>query len=223
MMSTPSACSARASWFSISAKANASFTVAVVAVGHRVDDRHRARQRELDLARGVRAQETRFGLMHAALSLAAPPPAAPSPCSGRRGCPSRPCARSRCLRPARESRARNAGAIARRRRCREAGILLRLDPQQRGVELGRFSASPSCAHGPQLVRFGQPRRLGQAARDRGSEHRCRLRLNQCFTRCRGKRAGAAAPLAAPRPARAAAMAASRQDRSRRRARGGWPH
>jgi hypothetical protein len=66
-MSTPSACSASASWFSSSAKAKASLhAVAVAAVGHGVDDGHGPRQRELDLPARVRAQEARLGGVHAA-------------------------------------------------------------------------------------------------------------------------------------------------------------
>ena len=91
--------------------------VAVEAVGHGVDDGHRAGQRELQLARRVGARQLRLEGMHAALEpQRRRPPAAPSRRSGCRGCPSSPCARSRCPRPARGSRARSAGATARRRR-----------------------------------------------------------------------------------------------------------
>ena len=51
----------------------------------------------------------------------------------------------------------------------EAGVFLRLDPQQRGVELGLLQRVAVAAPlRPQLVRFGQPAGLGQAAGDRGS-------------------------------------------------------
>ena len=53
----------------------------------------------------------------------------------------------------------------------QPGVLLRLDPQQRGIGLGlaQFVALGLPLR-PELVGFGQPARLGQAACDRGGEH-----------------------------------------------------
>ena len=121
MTSTPSASSARASWLagrrrpSPSSPCRRSARSAMVS-----DDRHRPGQRDLELALGMRAGERASVCVHAALERQRRrAPAAPSLYSGRRGCPSRPCGRSRCRRRIRGSRARNAGAtFRRRRRCR---------------------------------------------------------------------------------------------------------
>ena len=55
----------------------------------------------------------------------------------------------------------------------EAGVFLGLDPQQRGVELGLRAARRLRRFQlrPQLAGLGQPGGLGQAAGDRGVEHR----------------------------------------------------
>ena len=53
----------------------------------------------------------------------------------------------------------------------EAGVFLLLEPQQRGVALGsRELGAGELPLRPELVGFGEPARLGQAARDRRFEH-----------------------------------------------------
>jgi hypothetical protein len=52
----------------------------------------------------------------------------------------------------------------------QAGVLLRLDPQQRGIGLGLRSASPSASIAATACGFGQPAGLGQAAGDGSFEH-----------------------------------------------------
>jgi hypothetical protein len=204
--------------------------VAVVAVGHGVDDRHRAGQRELDLALRVRAQKARLNVVHAALQ------------------------------PQRRHHLRHHRLVAVGADAdldlvfevdafdaleeavhevlsrllavtdrREAGVFLRLDPHQRGVELGLLQRGALVRPArPQLVRLGEPAGLGQAASDRGAKHvglldaKGSMSAQAHATRCRRTRAAAAARRDVPWPARAAATRGSARGRSRRRSRGGSP-
>ena len=91
--------------------------VAVVPVGDGVDDGHRPGHGDLDLSSSyaLAAPRASFWCDAALQRAAGRRPPAPSRRSGCCGCPSSPCARSRCPRRARGSRARSAAATARRR------------------------------------------------------------------------------------------------------------
>jgi hypothetical protein len=146
--------------------------VAIVAVGHRVDDRHRAGQRELDALVRVGAQQLGLRLVHAA----------------------RQAQRRHHLRHHRlvavvadahldlvlevdaghlleEAVHEVLTALLAVADHVEPRVLLRLDPQQGGVELGlrEFGAFGLPAR-PELFGFGEPGGLGQAAGNGGVEH-----------------------------------------------------
>ena len=146
--------------------------VAIEAIGDRVDNRHRPGQRELELALRVRPRELRLEGMDPALEFQ----------------------RRDHLRhhrvvavvadahlhlvleidafdllqePVHEMLARLLAITD----DVQARVFLGLDPQQGGIGLGlaQFVAL-GVPPGPQLPGFGQPGRLGQAARDGGGEH-----------------------------------------------------
>ena len=172
MTSMPSASSARASWLSSSAKAKASFSVAVVAVRHRVHDRHGARQGELQAARGVGPRELRFEGVDAAFQ--------PQRRHHLRHHRLVAVVADSDLDLVREIDALDLLEEAVHEMLPrllavghdvDAGVLLLLDPQQRGIGLGlaqgiAFSPPPR----PELAGLREPARLGQAASDRGREH-----------------------------------------------------
>jgi hypothetical protein len=153
--------------------------VAVVAVGHGVDDGHGPGQRELDAPRGVRAKQPRLGLVHAAgqrqradhlrhhrlvavvadahLDLVLEVDA------------------GHLLQEAVHEVLARLLAVA---DDVQAGVLLGLDPQQRGVELGlRQVAAAGLPLRPELFGLGQPGGLGQAAGNGGVEHRASLQAS----------------------------------------------
>ncbi len=146
--------------------------VAVVAVGHGVDDRHRAGQRDLQLALGVGAGQARFGLMHPA----------PEPqfahhlrhhgivavvADAHLHLVLEVDSFDRFEKTVHEVLSR-LFAIA---DDRKAGVLLELEPQQRGVGLGIAQlVAGALPLRPQLVGLGQPGRFGQAAGQCGFEH-----------------------------------------------------
>ena len=171
MTSTPSAASARASCVEqVGERHRHLHPVAVVRVGDGVDDGHRARQRELELA-PVWARASRASRrVHAALAAAARrSPSAPSPCSGRRGCPISTL-RAKSM-PSTDFEKAVHEMLARLLAVGDdvdAAILLQLEREQRGVALGvveRGAGKPP--RRPQLVRLGEPGRLRQAAGDGG--------------------------------------------------------
>ena len=153
------------------------YAVAVVAVGDGVDDGHRAGQGELDLALCVCAQKARLGGVHAALEREL----------GHHLRHHRLVAVAAyahlhlvlevdaldLLQKAVHEVLTALLAVADHAQSR---IFLGLDPQQRGVELGlRQFGALGLPLRPELLGFGQPGRLGQAAGDCGVEHRGALR------------------------------------------------
>ena len=154
--------------------------VAVVAVGDRVHNGHRPGQRELDLACGVRAQQTGFEGVHATRQ-------------ADRACDLRHLRVVAVVANAHRDLVLEvdtadlldkavdevlAGLLAVADDV-QSGVFLQFDPQQRRIGLGlaqRFALGlPSR---PQFFRLGQPVGLWQAAGDRGFEHRISLKLRR---------------------------------------------
>ena len=82
----------------------------------------------------------------------------------------------------------------------QAGVLLGLDPQQRGIELGLLQRGAlGLPLRPQLLRLGQPGGLGQAAGDGGVEHGCLLLVVNYQASTKPRRGGSGRPAAVARP------------------------
>jgi hypothetical protein len=164
--------------------------VAVVLVGHGIDDGHGAGQGELELPRRVCAGEAGLGLVHR----------------------SRACHRSDHPRavglvavgadadalavdeiePGQSLQEPVHEVLARLLALGDdvdAGRLLVLEREPRGVALGLgeafFGVGPPCR--PQRLRLGEPGRLGQAARDGGFQHVCPFAVH--VTRIRAETRG----------------------------------
>ena len=147
--------------------------VAVVGIRNGVDDGHRSRQGELELARGMGAREPRLARVHAALE--------PKLAGDRR--------HHRLVAVGADADLDLAGEVdavdefekavdemlARLLAVGhdvDAAILLQLEGEQRGVALGVVELGAGDApRRPQSVRLGEPGRFRQAAGDRGWEYR----------------------------------------------------
>jgi hypothetical protein len=146
--------------------------VAVVAVGERVDDGHRPGKGHLDLLLRMRAQQPRLGRVDPALQLQRPDH------HRHHGVVAVVADAHLHLvlevdsldvleEPVHEVLARLLAVAD----DVHAGVLLLLQPEQGGVPLGALQlGAPGAPGGPELLRFGKPIGLGQAAGDRGLEH-----------------------------------------------------
>jgi hypothetical protein len=150
--------------------------VAVIPVGDRVHDRHRPRHGDLELLLRVRPREPRLDLVHAPLQLERPHDHRDhrlvaivadahldlvlevDPFDG-------------VEEPVHEVL---PGLLAVGHDV-QARVLLLLQPEECGIALEpREVCALRAPLGPELVGFGEPVRLGQAARDRRLEHSCLL-------------------------------------------------
>ncbi len=178
--------------------------VAVEAVGHGVDDGHRAGQRELELALRVGPRQLRLEGMHAALQ--------PQRRHHLRHHRVVAVVADAHLHLVLEVDAFDAleeavhEVLARLLAVAhdvQAGVLLRLDPQQRGVGLGlaQFVALRLPLR-PELAGLGQPRGLGQAAGGGGGEHGGLLGglASRMMAESRRRRTGIIRRMPAPAPA-----------------------
>ena len=148
--------------------------VAVEAVGDGVDDRHRPGQGELELALRVRTRETRLGCVDAARQAQRPDHlrhhrVVAVVADAHLDLVLEVDALDLLQKAVHEVLARLLAVAD----DVEAGVFLRLDPEQRRVGLGaRELGTARLPVRPELVGFGEPGRLGQAAGDGGFEHRC---------------------------------------------------
>ena len=162
--------------------------VAVVLVGDRVDDGHRAGHGESSAGASCgRGQAAPRRHARGPSAGARRSPSAPSPCSGRCGCPSAPSCESRCRRRTPGSRARNAGATARRRRrcrCRHPPAASRTSERRIALGLGELLALQPPRR-PETVRLGEPGGLRQRPGDGGGKQAHGAFLARIAGGCRG--------------------------------------
>ena len=147
--------------------------LAIMAIGDGVANRHRAGQREFQLAGGVGAHEARaIGVNRAA--------------ARERGCDGRHLGDIAVVADAHLGFLRPVDAVDVFEKAMdemdpelfavghdlEPGVFLQLQPHQCGIALRRFQLGAGVAPGrPQLFRFSEPGRFWQAAGNRGGKHR----------------------------------------------------
>jgi GNAT superfamily N-acetyltransferase len=143
-----------------------------VAVRDGVDDGHRPRHRDLQLLLGMRTGKPRFGRVHAALQFQLADDLrhhrfVAVGADTHLDLVSKIDAVNELEKAVHEMLARHL-AVG---HDIDAGVLLDFERQQRGVGLGGGKLIAARAPlRPELVRLGQPGRLGQASRDGGLEH-----------------------------------------------------